>query len=174
LSTPKERLDLHFKLVAETFPPKVQEALEMIGKPTLQLLALRRYIRKAKDLSAQWVWSQEQIHSYEASKQFTQVRLEIEKVRKTFEGLNPGYTLGVSPIRDLKRQVRLWNGNKTVHIAGEDLEQKCLFEIAKYPDMPDQMAVDRFRTFLGHCPVHPEPTSAAPGLSDHGQMHAID
>lgn len=174
MSTPKERLDLHFKLLAKTFPPKVQEALEMIGKPTLQLLALRRYIRKAKDLNAQWVWSQEKIHSYEASKQFTQVRLEIEKVRKMFEGLNPGYTLGVSPIRDLKRQVRLWSGNKTVHIAGEDLEQKCLLEIAKYPDMPDQMAVDRFRTFLGHCPVHPEPTSAAPGLSDHGQMHAID
>jgi hypothetical protein len=174
MSTPKEKLDLHFKLAAKTFPHKVQEALELIGEPTHQLLALRRYIRKAKDLNKQWVWSAEQIHTYEAGPEFGKVQHQIQIVKEKFATLNPGYTLGVSPIRDLKRQVRLWNGNKTVHRAGDDLEQKCLLEIANYPEAPDAIAIEKFRKFLGQCSVDPEPTSAAPGLSDHGQMNAID
>jgi len=174
MANPNEKLEVYFKVIATTFLPKVQEALRIIGNPDRQLLALRRYIRKTKGLDAQWAWSHEQIKSYEASPQFARVRIEIERVRKKFEELNPGYTLGVSPIRDLKRQVGLWNGNKTVHVAAEDVKRKCLEEIVNYPDRPDQNATQKFRTFLGHCPVNPEPTSAAPGLSDHGQMHAID
>lgn len=171
---PNEKLDVYFNSVPKTFPPKVQEALRMIGTPALQLLALRRYIRKSKGLDSQWVWSHEQINVYQNSLQFTRVRSEIEKVRKKFEELNPGYTLGVSPIRDLDRQVALWKGNKTVHVAAEDLKRKCLQEIVNYSDWPDQNGIEKFRTFLRHCSVHPEPTSAAPGLSDHGQMNAID
>ncbi len=115
MPNPNDKVNVYFNLVARTFPPKVQEALRLIGSPAHQLLALRRYIRKAKGLDAQWVWSDEQIHSYERSPQFARVRIEIEKVRKKFEENNPGYTLGVSPIRDLNRQVTLWKGNKTVH-----------------------------------------------------------
>jgi hypothetical protein len=174
MATPNDKLNAHFNALAQTFPPKVQEALRMIGHPARQLLALRRYIRKAKGLDTQWVWSHEQIRSYQASPQFARVRMEIEKVRNKFEELNPGYTLGVSPIRDLPRQVALWNGNKTVHAAAEDLERKSLQEIGKYPDAPDPASTEKFRAFLGHCSVHPEPTSAAPGLSDHGQMRAVD
>jgi hypothetical protein len=174
MSSLNEKLQLHFNAVATTFPPKVQEALRMIGLPALQILALRRYIRKAKGLDAQWVWSHEQISSYKASPQFARVRSEIEKVKTTFEKMNPGYSLAYSPIRDLKRQVRLWNANKTVAVAAGDLERKCLQEMANYPERPDPNSVEKFRKFLGHCPVHPEPTSAAPGLSDHGQMNAID
>ena len=183
MANPNEKVDLYFSAVAKTFPPKVQEALRMIGDPALgagpdsrarQLLALRRYVRKAKGLEAQWVWSHEQIKHYEASPEFARVRTEIAKVKNQFEELNPGYTLGVSPIRDLHRQVALWNGNKTVHAAAEGLKRKCLQEAASYPDRPDSNTTERFRTFLGHCAVDPEPTSAAPGLSDHGQMHAID
>jgi len=174
MATPNEKLDAYFNALAQTFPSKVQEALRMIGQPSRQLLALRRYIRKAKGLESQWVWSQEQIRSYQASPQFARVRMEIDKVRKKFEELNPGYTLGVSPIRDLPRQVALWNGNKTVHAAAEDLKRKSLQEIVNYPDAPDPTSIEKFRAFLGHSSVNPEPTSAAPGLSDHGQMHAVD
>src|SRR5262249_60521233 len=123
-----------------------------------QLLALRRYIRKAKDLDAQWVWSHEQINAHQAAR----VRMEIDKVRKKFEELNPGYTLGVSPIRDLNRQVALWNANKTVHTAAEDLKRKSLQEIVNYPDAPDPTSTEKFRTFLGRCSVNPDPTSAPP------------
>jgi len=168
------RVEVYLKMVAMSSQPKIQEALRMIGKPALQLLALRRYLRKTRGLDGQWVWSHEQIKSYEASPQFTRARQEIEKVRKQFENLNPGYSLGVSPIRDLNRQVALWNGNQTVHMAADDLMRKCLQEIDNYPDARDKNDSDRFCAFLTSSPVHPEPTSAAPGLSDHGQMHAID
>jgi hypothetical protein len=171
---PDQKLGLYQGLVAKAFPLKVQDALRMIDKPDLQLLALRRYIRKATGLDAQWVWSDQQINAYENSPAFARVRVEIDKVRKTFEELNPGYTLGVSPIRDLARQVALWNANHTVRTAATDLQRRCRDEVIGYPERPDHSAVQKFRTFLGHCPVRPEPTSAAPGLSDHGQMHAID
>jgi hypothetical protein len=174
MATPDAKLDAYFNAVAQTFPAKVQEALRMIGNPARKLLALRRYVRSARGLEAKWVWSQDQITAYLASPQYAQVRLEIDKVRKKFEELNPGFTLGVSPIRNLNRQVALWNGNSTVHSAAEDLTRKCLQEIANYPDAPDAASTEKFRTFLGHSAVHPEPTSAAPGLSDHGQMRAVD
>jgi len=169
-----KRVEAYSDAVATTFKSKVQDALQKIGEPPLQLLALRRYIRKARDLDSQWVWSHEQIATYEHSPEFVQVRHEIQKVVRKFEELNPGYTLGVSPIRDLNRQVVLWKRNKTVHAAAADLKRKCLLEVVDYPDLPNLSARERFRTFLRHCEVHPEPTSAAPGLSDHGQMHAID
>jgi hypothetical protein len=174
MANPDAKLNLYFEAVAQTVQRKVQEALGLIGNFPRQLLALRRYIRKENNLDTQWVWTEEQIKAYEASPRAARVRLEVEKVRKKFEELNPGYTLGVSPIRDLQRQVNLWNGNATVRLAADDLRWKCLQEIAGYPDWPDVNARARFRAFLGHCSVQPEPTSAAPGLSDHGQMNAID
>jgi hypothetical protein len=170
------KLGIYQNGVAKTFPPKVQEALRMIGEPSRELLALRRYIRKAKTLDAQWVWSPQQMKDYEHSPHAMQVRAEIAKVTKQFEKQNPGYTLGTSPIRDLARQVRLWNGNHTVREAAGRLRTKCLQEIEApaYSDVPSADSISKFKRFLGECAVHPEPTSAAPGLSDHGQMHAID
>lgn len=172
----ESKLDKYYRAVAESFPTKIRDALQKIQNPSHELLALRRYIRKAKDLDRQWVWSAEQIKVYDSSPLAAIVRGEIEKVRKKFEELNQGYTLATSPIRDLARQVRLWNGNRTVRAASNDLKAKCLEEIIKptYPNAPDPDSIERFRKFLGHCKVHPEPTSAAPGLSDHGQMNAID
>src|SRR5438270_11760760 len=102
------KLNNYQRALSNKFPPKVQEALRMIGTPPLELLALRRYIRKGGQLNTQWVWSHEEIKKYEASPQALRVRHEIAKVKRKFEQMNPGYTLGASPIRDLPRQVRLW------------------------------------------------------------------
>jgi hypothetical protein len=41
-------------------------------------------------------------------------------------------------------------------------------------DPPTETAVQRFHAFLKGASVQPEPTSAAPGTSDHGQMRAVD
>jgi len=169
------KLLLYLGAVAATFPPKVRGALSMIGDPPrVQLLALRRYIRKAKSLDAQWVWDQEQIRAFEHGAASAHVRAEIDKVKSAFTTLNPGFTLGVSPIRNLARQVTKFKGNTSVQKAATGLEQDCLRAMDNYPDNPDQVATQAFRTFLGQCSVQPEPTSAAPGLSDHGQMNAID
>src|SRR5262249_44729870 len=155
MADPIEKLDVYADAIARTLPAKVQVALQKIGNPARELLALRRYVRKAKGLDAQWVWSDEQIKAYEASPWAVQVNAEIDKVKKKFAELNPGYTLAVSPIRDLKKQISLWNRNNTVHLAAEDLNGKCLREIVDYPDLPDSDATQRFRRFLGHCAVVP-------------------
>jgi hypothetical protein len=175
MAGPEEKLDAYYRVIANTFPSKVQQTLKMIGEPSLELLALRRYIQKEKDLDVQWVWSERQIKDFEKSPEYGRTKIEIDKVKQTFTRLNgEEYTLGSSPIRNLDKQVRLWKGNKKVRTGAKDVRRKCLRELANYPDLPDLQATGNFRTFLKKCSVHPEPTSAAPGLSDHGQMHAVD
>ena len=173
------KLLLYVNAVAGTFPltdgDKVREALRMIGDPPrLQLLALRRYIRKAKSLDAQWAWDQAHILKFENGAESAPIRAEIRKVKTAFETLNPGYSLGVSPVRSLARQVDKFRGNATVNKAAVGLEQACLEAMDDYPNTPDPEKTQQFRTYLAKCSVRPEPSSAAPGLSDHGQMHAID
>lgn len=189
-----EKLQVYFDELAATFPEKVQNALKKIRdfrseknplpaqKVALQLLALWKYI-KAKNLDAKWVWSDELLRAYPAP-----VRDGIKKITEEFEVLanspsNPLYTsakvtsikpftLGHSDPRNLNKQVELWNNNtKTVPQAAEDIKRKCLLEIVDYPDLPD---TEKFRTFLKTCTVIPGTTNAAPGLSDHGHMNAVD
>ena len=193
LGNPKleAKLDLYRNAVAQTFSPEVQEALRKIDRPALQLLALRRYIRLGPSLETKWVWSAQQLAEYEASPRGRLMSLEIKKVKEKFAELNPGYGLGTSGAHELARQVDLWNRNRIVNTAAEDLMFKCLREIALpvYPDLRkdsiadrflafvnllNDAAVARFRAFLRQCEVHPEPTCAAPGTSDQGQMRAVD
>ncbi len=175
MANAEEKLDIYYRAIADTFPSKVQQTLKMIGEPSLELLALRRYIQKEKDLDAQWVWSERQIRDFEKSPEYGRTKIEIEKVKQAFTRLNgEEYTLGSSPIRNLDKQVKLWKGNKKVKAGAKDVRGKCVRELADYPDLPDLQATKKFRAFLKQCSVHPEPTSAAPGLSDHGQMHAVD
>src|SRR5262247_397001 len=108
------KLTAYYDVVANSFPANVREALRMIGSPlAVQLLALRRYIRKAKDLQKQWVWSDERIKAY-AARQPEPLGSQIKLVREKFTELNPGYSLGISPIRNLKSQVDKWKANATV------------------------------------------------------------
>jgi hypothetical protein len=176
MTDPNAKLSNYQRAAAKLFPQKVEEALRLIGDSSLELLALRRYVRKAGQLDAQWVWDHQHIREYEVGPQAMRVQGEIAKVTRKFEEINRGYTLGTSPIRDLARQVRIWKRTHSVHAAAAFLRSKCLQEISApaYPDVPGVGDTQRFRGFLRHCAVHPEPTAAAPGLSDHGQMHAID
>jgi hypothetical protein len=179
VADPNAKLLLYLDATAATFPltdaNKVRQALGMIGDPPcLQLLALRRYIRKAKSLDAQWAWDRDQVWKFEHGAESTAVRADIDRVQSAFARLNPGYALGVSPIRSLARQVAKFKANATVRKAAAGLEQRCLEVLDDYPDSPDPARTLQFRSYLGQCPVSPEPSSAAPGLSDHGQMHAID
>lgn len=43
-----------------------------------------------------------------------------------------------------------------------------------YPDAPTPVSTAYFKKKLQFAAVAPEPTSAAPGLSDHGQARAVD
>jgi hypothetical protein len=148
--------------------------LKQIDGLPRRVLALRRYIRKAPDLARQWTWSDADLARFWGTAQGRELRREIDKVVRKFEELNPGFTLGTSPPRTLQRQIDLWNANATVRAAANHLIRKCRRELSAYPEVPTPDATAKFRHFLEHSGVHPEPTSAAPGLSDHGQMHAID
>ncbi len=170
---PELKLTSYYIDLALTFPSYVIETLNRIDND-LQILALRRYIRKRGDLNTQWAWSETRVKQYLNSPQYTQVRTKIDLVKTKFASMNPGYSLGVSPIRDLSRQIRLWNHNKKVRTAASYLQTNCIKDIESSPDLIDRESLNNFKSYLEHSHVNPEPTSAAPGLSDHGQMNAVD
>lgn len=157
---------------------KIQDALPSFAEPlAYQLLALRRYLRlTGRRVKQQWAWSAEESVAHMKSAETKALLSEAERVRHQFAKANPGYYLEISPLRSLERQVKLWNQNNTVAVAGGGLLKAAISELEKpsYLDFPSPGSVSSFSLFLKNFRVNPEPTSAAPGTSDHGQMHAVD
>lgn len=79
-------------------------------------------------------------------------------------------------MRSLERQVELWNKNSTVNQAGVQLQQTMIKVLgdASYPESPTGVAAAAFARKLSAQVVTPEPSSAAPGTSDHGRGIAVD
>lgn len=186
---PHPKVDAYIAAAAEAFPiakKEVKDALDLIRariKPTqnaqaLQLLALRRYLRLGgSTVQAHWAWTAEEARRFANQGAFKLLVDEAAKVKAKFAAANPGYTLGTSPLRSLERQVRLWNGNSTVQRAADNLQVDMLAMLQKvsvFPDGPTGRSVVYFTNLLRAAPVKPEPTSAVPGTSDHGQMRAVD
>jgi hypothetical protein len=125
---------------------------------------------------AVWAWTSEEAERHRTSGAVKALYDQAEKVRRQFAAQNPGYNLGVSPLRSLERQLMLWSKNNTVRDAGATLLERMQEELAKpeYSEVPTPKAAGRFAQKLGDAKVSPEPTSAAPGTSDHGQARAVD
>lgn len=180
------KLDVYMTAIVDRFEPgkaQVTDALARIGArlrkkqdpQAVQILALRRYLRLGgARIVAQWPWNQEQIKEH--AKESKELELEAKLVQMNFADANPGYSLAISPIRSLDKQVRLWCNNGSVQKAATHLLPVVRAEIAasQYLESPIESAVKAFQTFLSKVRVHPEPTSAAPGTSDHGQNRAVD
>jgi hypothetical protein len=161
-------------------------ALDLIHryvKPTqnaqaLQALALRRYLRMGGDkVQTQWAWTAAQAHHFSHQGAFKRLVHEATKVKARFATANPGFSLATSPLRSLERQIRLWNGNSSVQRAADGLQSRLLDLLddkETFPDAPSGHSVAYFANILRTWQVIPEPTSAAPGTSDHGQMRAVD
>ena len=107
---------------------EVDHALSLIakrlaGRPNVghyQLLALRRYLRiGAKRVRAQWAWTPEEAARFSQTPAGQLLDQEAQRVQKAFATSNPGYTLAVSPLRSLERQVVLWTSNATVKRAAQ-------------------------------------------------------
>jgi hypothetical protein len=102
---------------------------------------------------------------------------EIEQVREAFSAANPGYELWVNPeVRSLDTQLANWNGNLSVGQAAARLLadfQRWLASSGTRSLSPSQQR-QRVREFLTGYSPEPVPTLAAPGLSPHGQMRAVD
>ena len=163
--------------ISAQLDPRVAQTLVQLDGTGRQLLALRSYLRSASHLAERWSWTEEQIEAFEGSPEQRDLQQEIDRVRTAFVTANPGYELYVnSRVRSLDMQIEHWNRNESVKAAAEEIlaAAQVLMTLPGFPaDRPEQ-ARESLEAFLsGHRPV-PTPTIAAPGLSLHGQMRAID
>ena len=170
-------LQSYVAAISEQLDPRVAQTLAQLDGTGRQLLALRSYLRSASHLAERWSWTEEEIEAFEGSPEQRDLQQEIDRVRTEFVAANPGYDLYVnSRVRSLDVQVEHWNSNASVKAAADEIlaAAQALIASPGFPaDRPEQ-ALQSLKTFLsGHRPV-PTPTIAAPGLSLHGQMQAID
>jgi hypothetical protein len=172
-----DKLESYMRAAAADLAPEQREALGRINTDARRVLALRGYLRAGRGAASRWAWSRERIESYEKSPEYAASLAEIEKVRREFEGANPGYTLRVNTqVRSLDEQLSKWNENDSVAHAGEELLQRTLEELAgsAYTEAPAAADVQRFERFLRGMTTRATPTLAVPGLSPHGQSRAFD
>ena len=170
------KLQAYVSGVSRGLAPEVQEALRRIDGDSRRLLAIRGYLRGARDLGAKWAWSQEQIDAYRSTAEYQQASAEVEKVRRKFAELNPGYNLQVNTeVRSLDEQVSNWNEAEPVRRAGDELLAAALKEVSagSYKPAPDAEGLERFERFLRAFSPAESPTVAVPGLSAHGQSRAF-
>jgi len=163
--------------VSSKLDPRAAETITRLDGSGRQLLAARSYLRSADVLSDRWSWSQPQIDDYQGSAAQAKLNAEIDRVRLEFELENPGFTLFVNPqVRSLDLQIEHWNTNASVAAAAEELlvAVTALLASNTIAEADTPTGRDSFATFLlEHSPTT-APTIAAPGLSPHGQMRAVD
>ena len=175
-STPADPAAL-VEAIAVSKDPRIASALHRIEGTDRRLLALRAYLRAGTGLSVRWSWSDEQIATFMQSPENSALQKEIEGVRHAFVAANPGFDLWVNPqVRSLDTQLASWNSNASVARAAAgllaDFRKWQLSEaVTAMPTANVPQAAERF--LAGFIPT-PIPTLAAPGLSPHGQMRAID
>ncbi|MET0625028.1 MAG: hypothetical protein ABW250_18930 [Pyrinomonadaceae bacterium] len=174
---PGGKLEAYVRATAAGLPQEQREALNRVEGEGRRLLALRGYLRAGAGAVAHWAWSREQVESYEKSAEYASALAEIERVRRAFEGANPGHTLRVNTkVRSLDEQLEKWNEADSVARAGDELLVRAREELAaaSYGDGAAEADVRRFEGFLRGASTRATPTLAVPGLSPHGQARAFD
>jgi hypothetical protein len=173
---PGQRLAAYVSGLRDLVDPRAASALERVDGIGRQLLAARSYLRAGTGIGDRWSWTAEQISAFEGSADQQGLLEQIDAVRSAFEQANPGYTLFVNErVRSLDEQLSNWNGNDSVAAAAANLESAAQAFLAKsgWP-APGEQIVRGLAAFLQSQTPEPRPTLAAPGLSAHGQMHAVD
>ncbi len=167
----------HLATLHDSLDARAAAALDRIEGLGPRLLAARSYLRSAAHLAERWSWTQAQIDAYEGSPQQAALEAEIARVREAFEAGNPGFTLFVNPqVRSLDIQLQHWNENPSVADAGIHLLEalRAVVRAEGFPAPGTAAARSRFESTLKAHQPQPTPALAAPGLSPHGQMHAVD
>ena len=170
-------LEDHLAQLAARLDSRVAETLARVDGTGRRLLALRSYLRSRDHLAERWSWTQEQIQAFEGSPEHRDLQAEIERVREAFARDNPGFELWVNPqVRSLDRQIESWNGNESVGAAAAQLVTDALDFVGRADLSAPQAGRARqaLESFLVAYQPVPTPTVAAPGLSPHGQMRAVD
>src|SRR5689334_24262912 len=156
---------------------RVVEALGAIEGTGRQLLAARAYVRSAAQLDERWSWNDAQIAAYENSPEKLRLDAAIARVRCSFEFANTGHTLFVNDgVRSLDRQIEKWNRSETIKRSADYMLESFRAEVASsaFPRANTPEGASAFRKLLVSFKPIPTPSLAAPGLSPHGRMQAID
>ena len=156
---------------------RVIETLAAIDGTGRQLLAVRAYVRSASQLEERWSWTDAQIAAYAGSPEKLRLDAALARVRCSFESANPGHTLFVNEnIRSLDEQIDKWNRSETVKRAADHMLETIRAEVAApaFPRVNSPEGMSAFRNLLVTFKPVPTPSLAAPGLSLHGRMRAVD
>lgn len=173
----EQQIDSYTQALQTQLPQPAAEAVHSIEGTPRRLLAMRSYLRAGEKITERWSWSAEQIESYGKSREYRQLVAEVSRVRERFERANPGYTLYANTqVRSLDTQLQRWNANRTVGKVADALHRAVKKELKKhaYPQEPNGESLERLAAFLEQWRPPTLPPLAAPGLSLHGQLRAID
>jgi hypothetical protein len=161
--------------LARSLSAKERAVLEQIPDSERRLLALRAYVKAGRQLDARWSWTRDEIERYSQSQEYARLLEDLAAVKGAFERANPGFTLYANTeARSLDAQIERWNANPHVGATARNLRTAAAASLAKAPAMPTQDALQAFKRFLESWRPSPVAPLAAPGLSLHGRMRAID
>lgn len=170
-------IDAYLSAAAQNVPASARQTLSTIDGAPRKLLALRAYLRAGDALTSRWSWTREQMDAFARTPRHRRFMAEVERVQAAFHAQNPGYTLiANTEVRSLEVQLQRWNENDGVAQVAKRLHTDAARELAGrgYPRSPDAAAAEKFATFLRSWRPPTSPPLAAPGLSPHGQLRAID
>jgi len=173
----EEILHGHLAAVLEALDPRAADALARTDGTGRQLLAARAYLRAGAGLAERWSWSNAEIGAWRGSPAQAALDAAIARVRSAFESANPGCSLHVNPeVRSLEIQLERWNTNPAIASASSALAEAAALAVQSqgFPAPGTPLAHSAFGDFLRAFPPSPTPPLAAPGLSAHGQMRAVD
>jgi hypothetical protein len=157
--------------LATSFPNSAQRTLAQITDPKRRLLAARSYVKAGEELEDKWSWSQAQTRAFEASPEYQRMQAAVNELTHAFEQQNPGYSLYTNTqVRSLDLQIERWNSNRGVQVTAEQLFASIAAQSAQHKVFrPDQLKT----LLLDWHPASAAPL-AAPGMSAHGQLRALD
>jgi hypothetical protein len=167
----------YVEALSDTLAQPTRAALAGIDGLPRQLLALRSYLRAGEQLSSRWSWTEQQSRQFEGSAEHRRLLAAIAAVTARFEADNPGYSLFANTqVRSLELQLERWNDNPRVAKLAEQLYSRLVREVREqeYPLQPDAASLERCRAFLMDWRPAVAAPLAAPGLSAHGQLRAVD
>ena len=173
----EDPLASHIPALTAGLPTPARDALAGMNTPQRKLLAARSYVKAGEQLLARWSWTSDEIVRFERSTEYRRLLAGVDAVKKQFELQNPGYSVYANmQVRTLELQLERWNSNAGVARVANELYGALEREMRThaYPEQPDRDSVQRLKQFL--LSWHPSTAAplAAPGLSAHGQLRAID
>lgn len=168
---PSAELD---QLVVDLAPPVSKPAIAQIDDLGRRLLALRSYLRSRSSLADRWSWTEQEIEEFQGSPEQLALLNEVAAIEAHFSRENPGYAIYANTkIRSLDVQIARWNENVSVGSAASELLSALEAHFPNF-ETQDKLSSETIRNWLVRYEPEIRPSLAAPGLTRHGQAHAID